>query len=180
MNNRFGFTLIELIVVITIIGILSTIGFSSYVKIQKTSRASRMAADFQQIELAWKVWKNANDKTYPLDAPTNRPPCGNVDALNVSATGANLYLDQKYKDPWGEEYMYDNDGDTYSGGNILAGVNLIAWWCPGNGQKYIEVAAIMDKSIDNGDGPSTGKLRWSTNPNFAGGIVFMIARALDQ
>jgi len=191
MNNRFGFTLVELIVVIAIIGILSAIGFTSFTNIQRNSRASRIASDFQQIDLAWKVWKNANDAPYPRESDLDangvtdpgygsHPDLACADEPGIFETPADLYLEDEYADPWSIRYSYDNDGDTFPASGLYSGVNVFASWCAGNGARYIEAAIIMDRSIDNGDGATTGRLRWQTDPNVNGAIIFMISPDEDQ
>lgn len=182
MNNRSGFTLIELIVVIVIIGILSTLGFTSYEKIQVNSHANRMAADFQQMQLGWKIWKNAHDEIWPDENlyGTSHPDLPCADEPGISQTPIILYLENKYKDPWNIEYSYDNDRDIFPTNGIEGGVNILASWCAGKGARYIEMAPKIDDSIDNGDGASVGRVRWSTDPNAAGSIIFMIAAAENQ
>lgn len=53
LNNPSGFTLIELMIVITIIAILSVIGMAVYSGIQKNTRNARRQADIQAISKAW-------------------------------------------------------------------------------------------------------------------------------
>ena len=183
MKHTSGFTLVELTIVIAIIGVLSMLGFGSYTNIQRNSKASKMASDFQQIRLAWKVWRNANDQSYPSETDFgtgNHPDLPCEDEPGMSESPVILYLEHEYNDPWDIEYSYDNDGDIFPGGGLYSGVNIFASWCAGNGQRYIDVAEIIDRSIDNGDGSTLGQVRWGTDPDVIGAIVFMISPDEDE
>ncbi|PIZ65365.1 hypothetical protein COY15_03395, partial [Candidatus Roizmanbacteria bacterium CG_4_10_14_0_2_um_filter_39_12] len=52
INNKSGFTLIELIVVIGIIGVLATLGIGSYSNIQKSARDSKRYSDLRELKVA--------------------------------------------------------------------------------------------------------------------------------
>ncbi len=168
MSYRFGFTLVEMIVVIAIIGTLSTMGFAAYTNIQEDSRASRIAADFQQIKLAMKVWRSSgNTGQYPRE--TTLSPAVNFCTYNfypIRLTGAQTYLENTMRDPWGQEYFYDNDGDTYISGNgatLTRGVNVNIWGCGNNAQRYRDVVDQIDRTIDGSDGANSGLVRWANS-----------------
>ena len=59
-----GFTLIEVLVVATIIGILSTIGISSFQAVTKSGRDALRRADLEQIRSALEIYKSENG-SYP-------------------------------------------------------------------------------------------------------------------
>lgn len=59
-----GFTLIELLVVIVIIGVLSTIGLATYSNAQKSARDAKRKADLNQINLYLQYYYNDNGR-YP-------------------------------------------------------------------------------------------------------------------
>ncbi len=97
IHNRFrirGFTLLELLIVIAIVGILVSIGVVSYSSAQKKARDSRRTSDVKAIQNAWEQYYADNSGTYPasctVDAsylpaglPTD-PKTG--DAYSVSCT----------------------------------------------------------------------------------------------
>ena len=104
--KKSGFTLIEIIVVITIISLLATIGIGSYSTLTKLSADSRRKADLEDIRSALEMYR-ANNGTYPTSAPafnsvfqdTNTPP--------------NVYMQKVSSDPKSPTYIYNlNVGST--------------------------------------------------------------------
>lgn len=62
-----GFTLLELLIVIAIIGILVSIGVVSYSSAQKKSRDSRRTGDVKAIQQAWEQYYADNAGAYPAN-----------------------------------------------------------------------------------------------------------------
>lgn len=60
-----GFTLIELMVAISIIAVLATVGFTYYQKAQSTARDSKRIADSQEVSKALEQFKALNN-TYSI------------------------------------------------------------------------------------------------------------------
>ncbi len=60
-----GFTLMELLIVIALIGILVSIAVASYSTIQRKSRDSRRITDMKDLQTAWEQYYSDHEATYP-------------------------------------------------------------------------------------------------------------------
>ena len=100
-----GFTLIELIVVIAIIGILSSLGIGSYLTVKVKARDALRKSDLAQLRTALELYRS-DQGTYP---PTPLPSCGS--ALSVATT---TYIQKVPCDPKTKSsYSYSTTGTTY-------------------------------------------------------------------
>jgi len=114
-----GFTLIEILVVIVILGILAALIVPRVMDRPDQARATAARADIAAIIAALKLYKLDNG-TYPstdqgLAALVKKPERGDI-PRNWKAGG---YLDKLAVDPWGTDYQYLNPGirgeiDVYS------------------------------------------------------------------
>ncbi len=110
INRQSGFTLIELIVVVVILGILATFIAPKFFGKTDTARITKARNDINALESALEVYKLDNF-SYPttdqgLEALVSKP-AGDQELSNWQAGG---YLRKLQKDPWGREYLYDNEG----------------------------------------------------------------------
>lgn len=174
--KNYGFTLIEILIVVGIISLLTVMSTVGYGKIQDRARGNKVATDFQQIKLGWEIWKNSNNILLPREVGGNNPDVTCFTEPAIDQTVVQPLLGDTYRDPWGVRYDYDNDGDTFVGaGTIDRGVNIALHWCAGNGSRYINMAPFIDATLDNKDGNTAGRVRWNTDPAADGGIYFLIA-----
>jgi general secretion pathway protein G len=103
-----GFTLIEILVVVVILGILAAIVVPKVMEHPGEARQVRAKQDIQAIVTALSTYKLDNF-SYPsteqgLDALV-RKPSGTPEAANWHG-----YLDKMPKDPWGHPYLYLHPG----------------------------------------------------------------------
>lgn len=106
-----GFTLIEIMVVVVILGILAAIVAPNVLGRIDDAQATRVAQDLRGIESAMKFYRLDNF-AYPsseqgIDALVNKPADPNI--RNWKSGG---YLTRTPKDPWGNEYRYLNPGQN--------------------------------------------------------------------
>lgn len=85
-RNPQGFTLVELLIVITIIAVLAVIGVTVYSGTQKTARDSRRRADIDAISSALEAHYNTTANQYCAASPAGTY-CAPVDSLNWFASG---------------------------------------------------------------------------------------------
>jgi prepilin-type N-terminal cleavage/methylation domain-containing protein len=77
-----GFTLIELVIVIAILGILAGIAIPRFLDAQATARGARMLADMRTIESACAIYQ-AKTGNYPGIIVDNNGPISNGDLLTT-------------------------------------------------------------------------------------------------
>ena len=114
-----GFTLIEIMVVVVILGILSALIVPNVISRPDEARASAAKLGVQQIGNALEYYRLDNG-AYPssdqgLEALVTEP-VGFPEPKNWNEEG---YLPNIPEDPWGEPYFYFNEGrsfDVYSFG----------------------------------------------------------------
>jgi len=105
-----GFTLIEILVVVVILGILAAIVVPKVMEHPGEARQVRARQDIQAIGTALNMYKLDNF-SYPstqqgLDALVSKPS-GTPEAPNWKKGG---YLDKTPKDPWSRPYLYLHPG----------------------------------------------------------------------
>lgn len=156
-RSQAGFTLLELLVVIGIIGLFAAIVLVSLTSARTSGKATRVLQDFQQLERAMLLfaddeniieWWKDNSFT-----GTNDPTIQDI----IETTNLSTFLSRAPSPSVGDDYRYHapTGGGSYScGGDPTRGVSLTLSNVPDN---YFD---IFDESIDSGDGPSCGKVNY--------------------
>lgn len=107
-----GFTLIEILVVVTIIGILTAIAMVSYSSINKRSRDAKRKSDLEQIRAALELYR-ADNGAYPFMTGVNP----NRYIANMSYLSSVGYLNEIPNDPknasdsWKYDYQVQQTAD---------------------------------------------------------------------
>ena len=118
MNRRFrgqaGFTLIEIMVVILIIGLLALMVVPRLRGVADRAKRTKAQADIQELKQALDRYYLDNG-SYPttdqgLQALVNPPTAGRVPS-NYEQGG---YIEKLPSDPWGNQYFYQSDGSSYA------------------------------------------------------------------
>jgi general secretion pathway protein G len=104
-----GFTLIEIMVVVIIIGLLAAVIVPQVIDKVEQARVTKAKADIQGIETALQMYRLDNSK-YPttdqgLKALTTQPTDPSIRHWRPGG-----YLARISKDPWGGEYQYEAPG----------------------------------------------------------------------
>ena len=68
LRNTKGFTLIELMIVVVIIGILAAIAIPNFISMQDRAREGSVKANMHTLQLATEDFAVQNDGTYPVAA----------------------------------------------------------------------------------------------------------------
>lgn len=108
MNHQRGFSLIEIMVVVVILGILASIVVPKILSRPDEARIVKAKQDILAIQNALDLYKLDNG-FYPttdqgLIALVEKP------TSNPIPTDWKLYLKSLPKDPWGRDYLYLNPG----------------------------------------------------------------------
>ena len=107
IKSQKGFSLIELIVVITIIALISVAGMVSYSGTNKKSRDARRVADLEKMRIALEMIRQVGT-TYPASAGSLAP--NYIQALPIDPKSGDSY-----------SYQQTNGGYGYSIGATLEG-----------------------------------------------------------
>lgn len=143
-----GFTLIEILVVATIIGLLAAAGAASYMSLNKNSRDARRKVDLENIRAAIEQYRSNNTtNVYPTAATAPGMSFGSGTIVD----GSNTYMNKIPNDPKSPTYTYYYasagsdytlgaylEGGTYSAcsGSLSCGTSIICNYCLGPyGQK---------------------------------------------
>jgi prepilin-type N-terminal cleavage/methylation domain-containing protein len=100
--GRKGFTLVEIMIVVLIIGILLAIAVPNFIKARETSRAKSCVANLKQIDAAKEQWAMDNRAAATATAPglttlvgtdayiKNTPQCPSGGTYTVGGTGGTI------------------------------------------------------------------------------------------
>jgi general secretion pathway protein G len=119
--NR-GFTLIELMIVMAIIGMVATLGIGSYQISLKRARDAQRKTDLQQIRSALEIYRT-DINVYPSTGGTYQiqgcgTPCGVSPCAwgNAWTCGGSTYMEKLPADPKSPtvNYRYSSNGSTYT------------------------------------------------------------------
>ena len=110
IKKKKGFTLIEIMVVVAILGILATLIVPKIISRPEQAKEVKAQQDILAMETALELYKLDND-TYPttdqsLSALVEKPSTPPIPSHWKSGG----YIKHLPNDPWGQEYQYLNPG----------------------------------------------------------------------
>lgn len=169
-TNSRGFTIVELLIVIVVIGILAAITIVAYNGIQTKARATAVVSGIKSTEKAFRIlatdqgrstWWRDSGATDPIySGASNNPELSSI----ITNTGLVNYLQKVPTGSGTNSWQYDNDGDTRlettcqaagTEGSGWTGVVLVV------AEVTNAVLLEVDKQIDDGN-IYCGKVRASS------------------
>lgn len=130
VRARSGFTIVELLIVIVIIGILATITIVAYNGIQNRARTSALLSDAHQAVQALEQYNTLNG-TYPPDLATAKLQSGSGTNYDYTYTSSNNSYCLTATNTASSYYII-NTNKTPQAGTCQMYNSLIGWW-PLNG-----------------------------------------------
>ena len=104
--SNTGFTLIELMIVVVILGLLSTIIMPKILDRPEQARRMKAKVDIRSIESALALFKTDTGR-FPTTSEGLEVLVSNPGIKGYNADG---YLDKVPSDPWGTKYVYISPG----------------------------------------------------------------------
>lgn len=101
-----GFTLIELMIVVVILGLLATIVMPRMLDRPEQARRTKAKIDIRNIESALALFKTDTGR-FPT---TSEGLAALVSDPGIKDYNSDGYLDKVPSDPWGNEYIYISPG----------------------------------------------------------------------
>jgi general secretion pathway protein G len=98
-----GFTLIELMLVIVILGILAGVAVTNLTSVGEDARKARVKTDIETIQNAVRMFEIATG-AYPTDDQ-------GIDELTLKTDEHKAFLTKPPKDAWGETYNYRSESE---------------------------------------------------------------------
>jgi len=113
LSRQAGFSLIEIMVVVIIIGLLASIVAPAVLDRADEARIQKVQADFKSIQTALKLYRIDNF-VYPtseqgLEALVTKPSIAPI-PRNWKSSG---YIETLQQDPWGRPYLYLSPGEAH-------------------------------------------------------------------
>jgi prepilin-type N-terminal cleavage/methylation domain-containing protein len=124
VHGSRGFTLIELMIVVVIVGILVAIAIPNFVGIRDRARVSSVKNNMHTVRIATEDFASRNDGVYPAN-PASLTVEGNLTLMNLLPSGAmpaNPFTSAPTSLGWGAA-----QATPYAGADPAGGIQLNTW-----------------------------------------------------
>lgn len=144
-----GFTFIELLIVIAILGAMATFVVLSFTGTQQGARDTRRKSDLKQYQAAFESYANRNNGLYPVSVSASLPSSHcTASVLNVTGCTTDPTAGQSY------QYITNGSGSSY-----------ILWATLEKRQGAISYYFVVCSSGTSGRVPTTGAGSWTPSAN---------------
>ncbi len=113
MQRKKGFTLIELMIVIVILGLLAALVAPKFLKRGEEAKVTVTQTQMKSIEQALKLYK-ADNSFYPTTSQGLKALVKKPETEPIPKNWKGPYMDAVPKDAWGNNFVYVSDGKTFT------------------------------------------------------------------
>ena len=147
-SARSGFTLVEIMIVVSIIGLLAAIAIPSFLRARMRSRVTRVASDLRVFGEGFQM--------YCLEQGAYPP-----DTHNTLPSGMEEYIKQKHWDDCALGGQFNWEGPSWGEGGTYAYAGIALFETTATQEELTE----LDLMIDDGD-LAAGKFRLTPNDRY--------------
>lgn len=147
-SRKQGFTLVEIMIVVAIIGLLAALAIPAFMRSRRRAEVTKVANDLRVFAEGFRLYCLENG-LYPPDTHITLP------------AGMTDYIRQDDWDtqPWGGSYNWEGPSWGEGGGYPYAGIALFET------QADAETLTELDEMVDNGD-LTSGNFRLTPNDRY--------------